>query len=108
MNKLFITQTYNYKILNKIINDDNYNFEKNSDWKLFSDCSSWIYSENENERVEKEKSSEEQKLSEEQNLSVKKQQSRTRAVILNYLIKNNSAVVIFLTTHDDNMIMSEK
>ena len=39
---------------------------------------------------------------------MKKQQFKTRAAILNYLIKNNSVVAIFLTIHDDNMIMSEK
>ena len=61
MSKLFITQTYHYKILNKITSDDNYNSEENSDWKLSSNCSSWIYNENEDERAEKEKLSEEQK-----------------------------------------------
>ena len=108
MSKLFITQIYHYKTLNRIINNDDYNFKKNFNWKSSLNCSSWIYSENENERAEKKKSSEEQKLSEEQNLSVKEQQSRTRAAILNCLIKNNSAVAVFLTVHDDNMTMSEK
>ena len=45
--------------MNRIPSDDDYNSEENSDWKSFLDCSFWIYNENENERAEKEKSSEE-------------------------------------------------
>ena len=108
LSKLFITQTYHYKTLNRITSNNDYNSKENSDWELSSDCSSWIYSENENERAEKEKSSEKQKLSEEQNLFVKKQQSKTRAAILNCLIKNNLVVAVFLMMHDDNMTMFEK
>ena len=108
MNKLFIIQTYHYKTLNKITSNDDYNFKENFDWESSSNCSSWIYNENENERIKKEKSSEKQKSSEEQNLFMKKQQFKTRAVILNCLIKNNLTVVVFLIAHDDNMTMSEK
>jgi len=97
LSKLFITQTYHYKILNRITNNNNYNFEENLNWNSSSDysSSSYINSKYVNHIVEKVKSSRKQKSAEKQNF-------RIREIILNYLIKNNFVIAAFLTTYDKN------
>ena len=61
MSKLFITQTYHYKTLNRITSDYDYNFEENFNWNSSSDCSSSNYINNEyvDHTAEKVKSSRE-------------------------------------------------
>ena len=84
-------------ILNKITSNYDYNFKENLNWNSFSDysSSSYINSKYADHTAEKVKLSRKQKSAEEQN-------SKTREIILNYLIKNNSIIVIFLIAHDKN------